>query len=97
RAAGQVDRSGNYSSQAAGRKRPARVRQKKLMAIAPYVPFNTICVATPVVGQPMMIVAPANFAQLNAFDLLTENQPVDFVKWTTHVISSSQQEIRPTK
>ena len=67
------------------------------MAIAPYVPFNTICVAAPVVGQPMMIVAPANFAQLNAFDLLTENQPVDFVKWTTHVISSSQQEIRPIK
>jgi hypothetical protein len=67
------------------------------MAIQPYVSFNTLCLATPVIGQPLMLFAPSNFYQIGAYDMISDNQNVSFMKWTTHVVSSNQQEIRPVR
>ena len=67
------------------------------MAAQPYLTYNTLCLVNPSIGQPQLILAPGNQNLLYGIDMVTPNQPTQFVRWMTHEFDKNQSWIRPTE
>lgn len=64
------------------------------MPAAPFISFNTICLAAPVIGQPCLLMAVAGQPELISLDMINPNQSSAFVKVLTHVVEEKQTEIQ---
>jgi len=64
------------------------------MSAAPFIAFNTICVAAPVIGQPCLLLAVSNQPEMIALDMINPNQGSAFIKVLTHVVEEKQTEIQ---